>query len=122
MVFESRQVFPLFDSPQQQQQPQQHQQQVQDIRSRFLPFVTMPTTISSIAAPKFSHPPFFSSVFRCPIAIGSFFIFSTPTNRKEHLVGRIVEATKSFEADHAQDHLVTVNVFIPFTSCRLIPT
>ncbi len=74
----------------------------------------MPTTFSSVVAPNFSHPPFFSSVFHCPIAIGSFFVFTTPTNRNEHLVGRIIEATKAVEKDHEDDHEVKVNLFISF--------
>jgi hypothetical protein len=73
----------------------------------------MPTTFSSVVAPTFSRPPFFSSVFHCPIVIGSFFVFTPPTNRNEHPVGRIIEATKAVEKDHEDDHEVKVNLFIP---------
>jgi hypothetical protein len=74
----------------------------------------METTFSSIEAPNYDQKPFFSSVFRCSIAIGSFFIFTTPFNRSKQLVGRIVEARKSVEEDQEEDHILTVNVFLSF--------
>jgi hypothetical protein len=113
VVLGSREAKQLFDVLQQQQQ-QQQQQRLPYSRRPLSPFATMPTTISSIVAPNFGHQPFFSSVFHCPIAIGSFFVFTSPTNRNEHLVGRIVEARKSVEEDHKDDHKVSVNLFIPF--------
>jgi hypothetical protein len=74
----------------------------------------MARTFSSVEVPNYNHYPFFSNTFRCPIAIGSFFIFTRPTNRNKLLVGRIVEARKSVEEDHTDDHEVTVNLFLYF--------
>jgi hypothetical protein len=75
----------------------------------------METTFSSIDAPNHGQKPFSSSVFRCPIAVGSFFIFAKPANHSEQpVLGRIAEARKSVEEDHEEDHAVTVNVFLSF--------
>jgi hypothetical protein len=79
-----------------------------------LPLAAMVTTSSSIEAPKYGNQPFFSNVFSCPIAIGSFFIFKTPADRNKKLVGRIIEASKSVEEDVEDDHLVTVTTFDSF--------
>jgi hypothetical protein len=43
-----------------------------------------------------------------------FFAFTLPTNRNKYLVGRIIEARKSVEKDHEDDHVVTVTLFMPF--------
>jgi hypothetical protein len=83
-----------------------------------LPFATMVTTFSTIEVPHCHGKPFFSSIFRCPIAIGSFFIFRTPNNHSKQVVGRIVSARKSVEEDDKEDHAVTVNLL---TNGRVAP-
>jgi hypothetical protein len=74
----------------------------------------MRTTSASIKQPNYEQKPFFLSMFCSPIAIGSTFIFISPSNRNrknKHLeVGQIINAQTV--ADH--DHEVTVNVYIPF--------
>jgi hypothetical protein len=74
----------------------------------------MATTFSTIEVPHYHSKPFFSSIFRCPIAIGSFFIFRTPNNHSKQVVARIVSARKSVEEDDKEDHAVTVNLFLSF--------
>ena len=59
VVFGSRQAKQLLAVRQQQHH---HQQQLQDSRSPLSPFATIPNTISSVVAPNFSYPPFFSIV------------------------------------------------------------
>jgi hypothetical protein len=74
----------------------------------------METTFASIEVPQHSKKPFFSRTFRGPIAIGSIFIFQTPTDRSKHQVGRIVAARKIVEEDENEDYVVTVNLFLSF--------
>ena len=74
------------------------------------PFSTMATTVSTLTLPLYNNQPFFSRTFRCPIAIGSFFLFQMPLDRTKHLLGRIVSAKKAVD----EDHVVTVNIFLFF--------
>jgi hypothetical protein len=76
----------------------------------------MVTTVSSLELPNYDKNPFFLSTFQCSIAIGSFFIFTRPDDRRKQLVGQIVKATKSVDQDQddKEDHAVTVNLFLSF--------
>jgi hypothetical protein len=74
----------------------------------------MATTLSSIEEPKHDNKPF--------IAIGSFFIFTTPTNSSKKFVGRIVKASESAEGGAEENHPVTVNVFDSFDDWSGITT
>jgi hypothetical protein len=60
--------------------------------------------------------PFFSSVFRCPFAIGCFFIFTVPADSSNAFVGHVVEAGKPAKGGVEDDHPVTVNVFDSFNN------
>jgi hypothetical protein len=72
----------------------------------------MAATFSLVELPNYNQKPFFYSIFCCPIAIGSTFIFKRPTNHNntKHLVDQIIDARKAGK----DDHKVTVNVFCPF--------
>jgi hypothetical protein len=71
---------------------------------------TMVSTSSAVQVPDYEQKPFFSSIFRCSIAIGSKFIFTRPSNRKKLIVGQIIGARKASEDDHE----VTVSIFRAF--------
>jgi hypothetical protein len=69
--------------------------------------------LTTMQQPNYEQKPFFSVSFRASIAIGSYFSFDVGCGKRR--VGRILEARKAA----ADDHIVQVNLFLPFAQWDL---